>query len=114
MPSWRCKLVTTHDGLISRLGNMFTWYIEKELGGVQTTITRFTAWLDSASMQAVTGTSMFDPRKFKNCKATLYFILPAKRLKTLSPLMRMWISTLFRCMIHGEADERKQGAVSFG
>lgn len=102
------QAVTTHNGLISGMGHMLTWYVDRELGGVQTTITRFTSWLDSASMQAVIGSSTFDPRKFKNCKATLYLILPAERLKTLAPLMRMWISTLLRAMIRGAASERNE------
>jgi type IV secretion system protein VirD4 len=98
--------VTTHGGLIAGMGHQLTWYIEKELASVQTTIARFTAWLDSPAMQAITRTSSFDPRKFKTCKATLYLVLPVNRLKTLAPLNRMWISTLLRAMTQGNPDER--------
>jgi type IV secretion system protein VirD4 len=102
------QLVTSHGGLIAGYGHMLTWYVEKELAGIQTTISRFTSWLDSPAMQAITTTSTFDPRKFKSCKATLYLVLPPERLKTLSPLMRMWISTMLRAAARGVPDESQK------
>jgi type IV secretion system protein VirD4 len=100
--------VTTHGGLIAAMGHKLTWFIEKELASVQTTIMRFTAWLDSPAMRAITRTSTFDPRKFKTCKVTLYLIIPARYLKTLAPLNRMWVSTLLRAMAGDVPDESKQ------
>ena len=103
------QAVTTHGGLISGMGHMLTWYVEKELGGVQTTITRFTSWLDSTSMQADTGTSDLRSLQVQNGRATLHLILPPERMKTLASLIRMWICTILRALIHGAASERNHG-----
>jgi type IV secretion system protein VirD4 len=100
--------VTTHGGFIATNGHKLTWFRDKELASVMTTVTRFTSWLDSAAMQAITRTSTFDPRTFKTGKATLYLILPTEYLDTLAPLNRMWISTLLRAMTRGVADERNK------
>jgi type IV secretion system protein VirD4 len=96
------------DGLIAGMGHQLTWYADKELASIQSTITRFTSWLDSPAMKAITSTSTFDPRKLGTCKATVYLVLPARRMKTLAPLNRMWISTIMGALISGAADERKR------
>jgi type IV secretion system protein VirD4 len=100
--------VKTHGGLIARMGDTLTWYHDKELHSILTTITRFTAWLDTPAMQAITTSSTFDPSRFKSEPHTLFLVLPPEYLETHAPLMRMWISTLLSVLSQGPADEKRQ------
>ena len=94
------------EGVIARLGNMLTWYVDRELGSVLSTVQRFTEFLDSPSIQRNTASSSFDPRILRTGKVSLYLCLPHDKVDTLAPLQRMWISTTLRLLTQGKADEK--------
>ena len=98
--------VETHGGVIQRLGHMLTWYVDKELGSVLTTVQRQTEFLDSPPIMRNTSTSTFDPLVLRTGRATIYLCLPHDKLETLAPLMRMWIGIILRTITRGMPSER--------
>ena len=98
--------VETHGGVIARLGGMLTWFQDKELGSVLTTVQRHTAFLDSPAVARCTSSSSFDPTILRtNWGASLYLCLPHNRLTSLAPLNRMWVGTLIRVLTRGRPTE---------
>jgi len=93
-------------GLIKRLGNLLTWYVDRELGSVLSTVQRHTAFLDSPKVVASTRRSSFDPLSIRRQPTTVYLVLPSDQLETLAPLQRMWIGGLLRAATREGADER--------
>lgn len=93
-------------GLIKRLGNLLTWYVDRELGSVLSTVQRHTAFLDSPKVAASTRRSSFDPREVRQRPTTVYLVLPSDQLETLAPLLRTWIGSLLRAVTREGADER--------
>jgi type IV secretion system protein VirD4 len=89
--------VEAFGGVISRLGGLLSWFVDKELSSVLTTVQRHSAFLDSPAIARVTSSSSFDPRMLRTeTGATLYLCLPPDKLVTLAPLSRMWIGTVLR------------------
>jgi type IV secretion system protein VirD4 len=93
-------------GLIKRLGNLLTWYVDRELGSVLTTVQRHPAFLDSPKVAANTLRSSFDPLSIRRQPTTVYLVLPSDQLETLAPLLRTWIGCLVRAVTREGADER--------
>lgn len=93
-------------GVIRRLGNLLTWFVDRELGSVLATVQRHTQFLDSPSVARSVERSSFDPRILRTGKASIYLILPPDKLASLAPLQRMWIGTLLRAATRDGADER--------
>jgi type IV secretion system protein VirD4 len=91
---------------LRRLGNLMTWYQDKELASIMSTVQRHTAFLDSGPVAACTLRSSFHPRHLRTGRTTLYLILPQERLVSLAPLMRMWIASTLRELSRGTASER--------
>lgn len=100
--------VESHNGVIQRLGHSLTWYMDKELGSVLSTVQRCTQFLDSPVVARNTGSSSFDPRCLRTSKATIYLILPGERLETLAPLMRLWVGMILRTITRGVPDDRNR------
>ena len=100
--------VTGFDGVIQRLGGQLSWFQDKELSSVLTSVQRFTQFLDSPAIARNVESSSFDPRILKGGKATVYLILPHDKLTSLAPLQRMWIGTLMRVTTRGEVSEKNQ------
>lgn len=100
--------VQSHNGVIQRLGHSLTWYMDKELGSVLSTVQRCTQFLDSPVVARNTGSSSFDPRCLRTGKATIYLILPGERLETLAPLMRLWVGMILRTITRGVPDDRNR------
>ncbi len=94
------------DGLIRRMGSLLTWYVDRELGSVLTTVQRHTAFLDSPKVAASTRSSSFDPLSLRQKATTVYLALPSEQLETLAPLQRMWIGGLLRAVTREGATER--------
>jgi type IV secretion system protein VirD4 len=93
-------------GLIKRLGNLLTWYVDRELGSVLSTVQRHTAFLDSPKVAVNTLRSSFDAASIRRQPTTVYLVLPSETLETLAPLQRMWIGGLLRAVTREGADER--------
>lgn len=96
------------DGMLARMGGQLTQYKDKELGGVLTTTNRFLKFLDTQIIAASTKTSSFDPADLLKGKITVYLILPAEHMRTQSPLLRLWISSLLRAVVRGGLQEKKK------
>jgi type IV secretion system protein VirD4 len=97
--------VTTHDGVISRLGHLLTWFVDRELASVMTSVQRHTQFLDSPAIARHTAKSSFDPKGLRS-RMTVYLCLPHDRLTTMAPLQRMWVSTILRTITQGVPSER--------
>ena len=93
-------------GVIQRLGHELSWFADKELGSVLTTVNRQMAFLDSPAVARSTASSSFDPRVLRSGRASIYLCLPHDRLDTLAPLMRMWVGMIIRIITRGVPDER--------
>lgn len=93
-------------GVIQRLGHELSWFADKELGSVLTTVNRQMAFLDSQAIARSTASSSFDPRVLRSGRASIYLCLPHDRLETLAPLMRMWVGMIIRIITRGAPDER--------
>jgi type IV secretion system protein VirD4 len=102
----KMQTIEGFGGVIKRAGHQLSWFQDKELGSVLTTVQRHTAFLDGPAVAACTRVSSFDPRELRSGRVTLYLILPPERLVTLAPLMRTWISTLLRALSRGQASEQ--------
>ena len=103
----RMRTVQTHGGVISRLGHQLSWFKDKELSSVLTTVQRHTQWLDSPAVARNTATSSFDPRLIRSdTPVSVYLCLPHDRLVTLAPLMRIWVGTIIRVITRGTPTER--------
>lgn len=92
-------------GMLRRFGQLLSWYVDRELGSVLTSVQRHTTFLDSPVVAANTARSSFDPRALRQVPMTVYLCLPHDRLVTLAPLQRMWIGCLLRAVALGGANE---------
>ena len=98
--------VESHGGVIQRLGEQLTWFIERELGSVMTTLQRQTMWLDEPMIARNLSSSSFNPMALRTGRATVYLNLPHDKLETLAPLMRLWIGVILRTITRGQPSER--------
>ena len=98
----------SHNGVIQRLGHLLSWYADKELGSVLTTVQRCTQFLDSPIVARNTNSASFDPRCLRSGRATIYLILPHDKLVTLAPLMRLWVGMILRTITRGVPDDRNR------
>lgn len=96
------------DGMLSRLGYQLTQFKDKELSSTLTTANRFLRFLDTPAIAACTTSSSFDPNRLTREKITVYLVLPPEHARAQSPLLRMWISTLFRGVLRGGLQERNR------
>jgi type IV secretion system protein VirD4 len=100
--------IESHFGVIQRQGHSLTWFVEKELASVLTTVQRCTQFLDSPVVARNTGSSSFDPRCLRSGRATIYLILPHDKLVTLAPLMRLWVGMILRTITRGVPDDQNR------
>jgi type IV secretion system protein VirD4 len=94
--------------VVRRLGGQLTWFVDRELGGVLTTVQRHTTWMDSPAVAACLTKNGFDPRDLRRGNVSLYLVVPPDRLVTWAPLIRMWIGSFIKILIREGADERRQ------
>jgi type IV secretion system protein VirD4 len=96
------------EGMLSRVGNQLTHFVDRELGSTLTTTTRHLRFLSTVQVAASTRSSSFDPMKLRTGKMTVYLVLPTEYLRTQSALLRLWISSLLRAVVRGGLDERNK------
>ncbi|WP_020467767.1 type IV secretory system conjugative DNA transfer family protein, partial [Singulisphaera acidiphila] len=92
---------------IRRFGTLLEWFKDKELNSVLTSVNRHTQFMDSPAISAVLNGTNFDPRELRGGNRSLYLILPADRISTLAPLMRLWVGMTIRLLARGGADESR-------
>lgn len=97
---------TACGGILQRYGHLLTWFVDRELGSVLTTVQRHTIFLDSQAVFENTSRSTFDPRRLRDERMTIYLCLPHDRLETLAQLQRMWIGSILRAVASRGPDER--------
>jgi type IV secretion system protein VirD4 len=88
------------DGMLSRLGNQLTHFVDKERASTLTTANRFMRFLDTPVIAESTRASSFDPSGFRS-GMTVYLIVPPDHAKGQSPLLRLWIASLMRAVVRG-------------
>ena len=63
--------------------------MDRELGGVLTTVQRHTTWMDSPAVAACLTTNTFDPRKLRRGNVSVYLVVPPDRIVTWAALSRV-------------------------
>jgi type IV secretion system protein VirD4 len=92
-------------GVIAQLGHMLTWFKDKELSSVLSSVQRQTAWMDSPAVIKHLCSSSFDPRTLRTGRMSAFICIPSEKLVTLAPLTRLLIGSMLRIAARG-ADER--------
>jgi type IV secretion system protein VirD4 len=93
-------------GVIDRLGFKLTWLEGRELGSVQSTVSRHIGWMDSPAAEDSISKSTFDPCDLWKGKMTIYISLPHDKLITMAPIMRLWLGTILRQVANNGASEK--------
>jgi type IV secretion system protein VirD4 len=94
------------QGVIKRLGGELTLAEGEELASVLATVSRHSNFMDSPAVARNLASSSFDPMILRSGKATVYLILPAERLQSLSRLQRLWIGCIMRRVTSGVPTEK--------
>jgi type IV secretion system protein VirD4 len=102
------KLMLQHGGMLARWGGQLEHFKGEELGSVMTTSNRFLRFLDTPAIAESTVNSSFNPAKLRNGKMTVYLVLPPEHMRAQSPLLRMWIGSLFRASLRGGLQEKNK------
>jgi type IV secretion system protein VirD4 len=92
------------EGMLARLGGNLMHLKDRELASTMTTIARFLRFLSTPAIAASTRKSSFDPREILDGNTDVYCVLPADRVATLSPLLRVWTGTFLRTALRGKGD----------
>lgn len=94
-------------GVIAELGHLLTNYAGDELASILSTVQRHTAFLTTPVVAHCLSASSFEPRELRTAQgASVFLCLPAERLETLAPLMRLWVGTLLRATTRGTPTEK--------
>ncbi|HWB14095.1 MAG TPA: type IV secretory system conjugative DNA transfer family protein [Pirellulales bacterium] len=91
-------------GMLSRMGGNLTHLKDRELASTMSTIARFLRFLSTPAIAASTRASSFDPKEILDGDTDVYCALPADRVATLSPLLRLWTGTFLRTALRGKEE----------
>jgi type IV secretion system protein VirD4 len=95
-----------YGGLIQRLGQMLTWFVDRELGSVMTTTQRHIAWIHSPAVAACLSSTSFDPRLLRTGRVSVYLVLAHDKMTVWQGLMRTWLGSIMRITTRGVPSER--------
>ncbi|AMV24089.1 Conjugal transfer protein TraG [Gemmata sp. SH-PL17] len=101
-------LCASNDEYLARMGHQLTQFKDKELSSVLTTTNRFLRFLDTPAIAASTRASSFDPAELRRGKMTVYLVLPPEHMRACMGLLRLWIGTLMRAVVHGGLQESRK------
>lgn len=103
-------LCRSNDPYLRRLGGMLSRFEGKELGGVMTTVARNLGFLNSPLMDRHTARDpAFDPRLLRGDRpVTIYWIVPADKLKSHSRLLRLWLTFFLQRLVQDGPDESRR------
>jgi type IV secretion system protein VirD4 len=91
--------------VVRQLGSQLTWLVDRELGGVLSSVQRHTSWIDSPAIAACLTSNSFDPRHLRGGNVSVYLVIPADRLVTWAPLVRMWLGSFMKILIREGTNE---------
>ncbi len=91
------------EGMLARMGGNLMHLKEREFASTMTTIARFLRFLATPAIAASTRTSSFDPQEILDGNTDVFCVLPADRVATLSPLLRLWTGTFLRTALRGKS-----------
>jgi type IV secretion system protein VirD4 len=94
------------QGMLSRIGGNLTHLKERELASTMSTIARFLRFLSTPAIAASTRASTFDPNGILDGNTDVFCVLPADRVATLSPLLRLWTGTFLRAALRGNGQTK--------
>ena len=94
-----------YGGLIQRLGQSLTWFVDRELGSVMTTTQRHIAWMHSPDVAACLSHTSFDPRLLRTGRMSVYLVLAHDKITVWQGLMRTWLGSIMRITTRGVASE---------
>src|SRR5271157_666565 len=93
-------------GIIQRHGALLTWFVDRELGSVMTTVQRHTSWMESPDVAACLSHTSFDPSLLRAGSCTAYLVLAHDKMTVWQGLMRTWLGSILRITTRGAASER--------
>jgi type IV secretion system protein VirD4 len=96
------------DGILARLGGQLMHFVDKEKSSTLTTAGRHLRFLDSLPVVESTKQSSFDPAALRKGKLTIYLVLPPNQMQTQAPLLRLWVTSFFRCVVAGGLQEQRR------
>jgi type IV secretion system protein VirD4 len=102
------KLMQEHGSMLGRWGGQLEHWKGDELASVMSTCNRFLRFLDTLAIADSTSSSSFDPARLRRGKLTVYLVLPPEHARAQSPLLRLWIGSLFRACLRGGLGERNK------
>jgi type IV secretion system protein VirD4 len=94
------------QGMLARMGGNLRHIKERELASTMTTMARFLRFLSTPAIAASTRASSFDPTEILNGNTDVFCVLPADRVATLSPLLRLWTGTFLRTALRGKGKNK--------
>jgi type IV secretion system protein VirD4 len=95
------------QGMLARLGHQLSHFVDRELGSTLTTAGRHLRFLSTLAVSESTVKSSFDPSGLRE-GMTVDLVLPTEYLRTQSPLLRLWVSSLFRAIVRGGLGEQSK------
>ena len=99
------QLMREHGGMLGRWGGQLEHFKGDELGSVLTTTNRFLRFLDTSAIAENSTRSSFDPSGLRTGKMTTFLVLPPEHARAQSPLLRLWIGSMFRAVLRGGLQE---------
>ena len=84
------------ERMLARMGGNLMHLKDRELASTMSTIARFLRFLSTPAIAESTKASSFNPQEILDGKTDVYCVLPADRVATLSPLLRLWTGTFLR------------------
>jgi type IV secretion system protein VirD4 len=101
--------ITSHHGVIARLGGLLAWFVDKELSSVATTTNRHLAFLSSPPVARMLSRSSFDPKELlTQLGATIYICFAADKMDVMPPLNRLLVGSLLHAAARALPAERNE------
>jgi hypothetical protein len=98
-------------GVIRRLGHQLSWFEDRELGAVITTILRHTAWMDSPGTAARLSSPDFELRRLPIGPGAAWLAPARGEMAFRRGLMRSWPGGLFGPVKPGRRDRCRKGGI---
>ncbi len=95
-------------GMLARMGNQLSHYVDRERSSTLTTVARHMRFLDTVAVAESTKASSFNPADLLSGKMTVYLILPPEHMRDKSALLRMWIGAMLRAVVRSGLQERRK------
>ena len=93
---------------MARMAEQLTYLVDKELASVITTTLRMLDFLNTPSIEGVTGTSTCDLADLPKKRMSVYVIMPPERLKANAGFMRLMMWATIRAVMSNGLQEKNK------